>query len=182
MKDVLQLSRLLQRLNARDQGAVEEIYRQYFTPCAKVVLNHGGSVDDAREAFQETLFSLAIKLQNPAFSIKSNLGGYLSRSCYYIWVKTKTERLKTVSPENAPESPSPPSQLIEKNEQERRYEKMYHCMGKMNIDQRKLLQLTYFQNKKDKEIARLLDLSVEYVKNKRRRCMISLRKCMGVKK
>lgn len=173
---------LLAGVRARNKTAITEVYREYFKPCAKVVLKDGGMVDDAREVFQQVMFSLMEKLETPDFTIKSNLKGYLYQSCFNQWVQNKRKQRRydsidddgklTVIPDNSNDT------IAEKEEQEIQYEAMYACIKKMNTGCRKGLELFYFENKRDKEIAVLMSFTVDYVKQQRRRCMKSLRKCM----
>ena len=73
MKNTDSGSQLLQRINAREPKALEELYQLLFWPCAKVVTKDGGSLDEAKEVFHQAIFSLMIKLQSPDFSLKKNL-------------------------------------------------------------------------------------------------------------
>ncbi len=170
---------LMERLRHRDPHAIEQVYLQSFDRCAKVVLGDGGNKEDAKEVFQEAIFSLIIKLKNPEFAIKSNVGAYLRQSCFNIWVHAKRRARKLqVIDAGLIQMTEETSMDEEKSALEEKYERLYACLRKLTDACQRILDLSYYQKKKDKEIALLMDYTPEFVKNKRRRCMQSLRKYM----
>lgn len=173
---------LLAGVRARDKNAIAEVYREYFKPCAKVVLKDGGTVDDAREVFQQVMCSLIDKLEKSDFTIKSNLKGYLYQSCFNQWVNNKRKRRRYDSTDDYDNSELPDDSddtIAEKLEQEAQYQAMYACIKTLKPDCRRGLELFYFKEKPDKEIAVIMEFTLAYVKQHRRRCMKSLRLCMG---
>ncbi|MEL6922858.1 MAG: sigma-70 family RNA polymerase sigma factor, partial [Bacteroidota bacterium] len=173
---------LLLRIRRGESKAVKELYEQTFDSSARVVLRDGGSFQDAEEVFQEAVFSLMIKLERPEFRVRSSLKSYLSQSCFNIWVKTKrAQRLLQdleITPLNQLVSEDNVDALTEK---EQRFLQMEACLDKASAACQRLLRLTFFEKKSDEEIAPILNYSKQFVKNKRRRCMEALRKCMGIK-
>lgn len=173
---------LLAGVRARDKNAIAGVYKEYFKPCAKVVLKDSGTIDDAREVFQQVICSLIDKLERSDFTIKSNLKGYLYQSCFNQWVSNKRKQRKysSIDDGNVRELvDSSESTIVEKQEQEAQYQVMYSCIKILKPSCRKGLELFYFEDKRDKEIAVVMEFTIDYVKQHRRRCMKSLRKCMG---
>lgn len=170
---------LLQRLNERDPKALEAVYRDSFPSCAALIMKDKGTMDDAREIFQQAMFSLLQKLSgSPDFEITSNINAYMKTACRYMWINHKKKHRKVdVLDEARMELEDEGLAAVE--EKEAKFGAMYHCLEQASEECRKLLKLTFFKKKSDAEIAPLMDYTKEFVKNKRRRCMKAMRECMG---
>ncbi len=148
---------ILNRLKQRDRTAIKAIYKAYFDDCARVVYKHGGTKEDAREVFQQTMFSLVMKLENENFMIKSNLKGYLMQSCFNIWIKAKQHNRKYMPTEKIPATAqaidTTKEDLEQIREKEKDYLKLYACLKPLSPECRKLLELSFFKKKTDEEIA-----------------------------
>ncbi len=172
-------TQLLKRLKEREDSAIKSLYTNAFKSCAKVVLKDGGTMEDAREIFQEAIYSLIVKLENPDFSIKSNVNAYLYRSCFNLWVISKRKARRYSSIDASPfELEDDTADFDFKTAQEERYNQLYACLGKASAECQQLLKLTYFEKKSDAEIAPIMNYSKGFVKNKRRRCVQALRACV----
>lgn len=170
---------LLDRLRRKDNEAIEKLYKSGIKSCASLVMKDGGTLEDAREVLQEALFSLIIKLENPDFKIKSNVNGYLYRTCFNIWVASKKKARRNISIDASPfEIEDDISDVDFKNNQEQRYKQMYKCLEKISSECQQLLKFTFFEKKSDAEIAPIMNYKVGFVKNKRRRCLKALRTCV----
>ena len=173
---------LLNGIRNKDRGAITELFTEYFKPCAKTVLKDGGTIDDAREVFQEVLFSLMTRIDSPDFTIKSNLSGYLYQSCFYQWVATKRKQRKYIPTEDKVLVTIPDDGeaiIAEKQEKEALYEAMEGCMRTLNLECQQGLNLFFYEKKRDKEIAGIMGYTTAYVKQHRSRCMKKLKKCMA---
>ena len=174
-------TQMIASIRKGDQRAIKEIYKKLFRPCCYPVFNDKGSLDDAREVFQEAFISLLAKLKDPDFVIKSSLQAYLRQSCFHIWLKMrrKSRRQSNTDP-NEMIIADDQSDLEAKKIKEDRIDKLNSCIKKAPDKCRQLLQLYFFEKKKDKEIAPIMGYSEDFVKNKRRRCINGLKKCAGV--
>ena len=172
-------SKLLDQVRAGNRSATKKLYQQLFRPCSYPVFSDNGDVEDAKEVFQEAFVSLLVKLKDPTFKVKSNLQGYLKQACFNIWVKKKRERRKE-NPLDTTEMDVPDDQddLQLKEAREEQFEQMYKCLSKSSEDCQKLLRLFFYEKKRDKEIAEIMNYGVSFVRNKRQRCIKALRKCM----
>ncbi len=170
---------LLDRLRSGEKAAVKELYEQYYHHCKWVVLNGGGSDDDAQDVFQQVVFSLWEKLERADFEIKSTLKGYLYNACKYIWWDIK-KKDKGVSLDHIKEIADEDG-IAAKTAEEKRYEQLYACIELLGGECKTLLERTYFENLSDKEIAPQFGLKVNYVRIKRKRCMDRVKKCIEQK-
>ena len=65
--------------------------------------------------------------------------------------------------------------LMEKIKLDENYCKLSKAMSKIGADCKTLLNYTFFEKKRDKEIAPLMNYTVEFVRQKRKRCLNKLR-------
>lgn len=68
---------LLKGLAANDKRAVEAIYRENFSMIQAFILNNNGSVDDARDIFQEAMIVLYDKAKSETFELNCKLKTYI---------------------------------------------------------------------------------------------------------
>ncbi|MEM9885373.1 MAG: sigma-70 family RNA polymerase sigma factor [Bacteroidota bacterium] len=170
------MDQLINRLQAGDNSAVKDLYQQYYHHCKWVVLNNGGSNEEAQEVF----FSLWEKVERTNFTINSTLKGYLYNACKYQWWDVKKKSDNAVSLEVA-HNVAYEEEREEKIHQEERYKLLYSCIEELGGECEQLLEQTYFENLSDKEIASVFKLKLNYVRIKRKRCMDRVKKCVRQK-
>lgn len=174
------MATLIERLRAEDESAIKELYKDYYHHCKWVILNNGGTDEQAQEVFQEVILSLWEKVKRPDFEIKSTMKGYLYNSCKYTWwgMKRKSQDYESLDTlHNVPDE----DEIEEKTEKERKIELMNGCIASLGEGCQQLLEQTYFKKLKDKEIAELTGLKPNYVRSKRLRCMNRIKKCIEQK-
>lgn len=185
MSQVIQDNQLLNRIRQRDNQAVKELYKIAFNYCTTFIVKNQGTQVDAREIFQECMMILLQKLQDKDFNINCNVKSYLYAICRNQWLNERKKRGKTdaIITEDGKEIV-----LIDDTsgseaaaEKENKFTRIFQQLKTASEDCQKLIQLTFFKKLSDKEIAPLMDYSLEFVRNKRRRCIGSLRKKLGVK-
>lgn len=172
---------MIAQIRAGDDRAIESLYKSTFAYCASYVLKNEGSREDAKDAFQRAFMVLVEKAKDESFEIKHNLKSYLYGITRYIWI-AELEKQKKQRALATPIQEETEEVLFfgEEDVKELRFQKMYAALEQLSEDCRKLIQLTFFQNKRDKEIAKLMNYADDFVRNKRGRCMKRLKKIMGV--
>ncbi|MEM9887268.1 MAG: sigma-70 family RNA polymerase sigma factor [Bacteroidota bacterium] len=171
---------IIAQIRAGDDRTIESLYKNTFAYCASYVLKNEGSREDAKDAFQRAFMVLVEKVKDENFEIKHNLKSYLYGITRYIWIaeiekQKKRRNLTTPTQEEAEES----ILFGEEDVKELKFQKMYKALEHLGENCRKLIQLTFFKNQRDKEIAKQMNYSDSFVRNKRGRCMKQLRKMMG---
>lgn len=78
--------RYIEALRNNDPKAVGEIYRQHAGAIKRWVLARGGSLDDARDIFQDAMIALFEKAQRGDFVLTCPLGAMLHVICSRKWV------------------------------------------------------------------------------------------------
>lgn len=184
MEQVSLQNQFLDRIRKGDNQAIKELYKTAFAYCASFVLNNKGSREDASEIFQRSMVVLIEKLKDENFTIKHNIKSFLYAVTRNQWLTELKRSGKTTSiiDEEGKELPlvNDDTDMEEKQEKETQFTRLFEAMKKASEECQKLIKLTFFQKKKDKEIAPIMNYTPEFVRNKRRRCIAGMRKQLGV--
>ncbi len=84
-------SETLAGLRNKESGAFEILYKFYYPPVERFVLSNNGSVDDAKDVFQETVIVLLDKVPMDDFKLSSSLKTYIYSISSNIWLKRLRE-------------------------------------------------------------------------------------------
>lgn len=175
---------IIESIRRGDNRAIKALYKSAFAYCASFVLNNKGSREDAKEIFQRSMIVLVEKARDPDFNLDYPPKSYLYAVTRNQWLKELKRKGRTDSIVNEEGKEivvvDSDDDLQEKKEKESRFELLYDAMQKASEECRKLLQLTYFKKLKDKEIAPIMQYSLEFVRNKRRRCVKGMRKQLDI--
>lgn len=169
----------LTELRKGNNTAIKEIYKSNFSYCTTFIVRNGGSQDDAREIYQRSMVIFLEKLQDEAFELTSNIKKYLSGICRNQWLKELKRRGKME--ELGTEQDGPPAKSFGEDsgveeEAPTRLQLIFKYLNAGSASCKQLLLLTFFNKLPDKEIAPVMNYSLEFVRNKRRRCINSIRK------
>ena len=78
---------LLKGLAKNDKKSVEAIYRDNYNIIQSFILNNNGSIDDARDIFQEAMIALYEKAQSESFVLTCQIKTYVYSICRRLWLK-----------------------------------------------------------------------------------------------
>lgn len=165
---------LLEGLIAETPTAIKSVYQIGYHHCKWAILNQDGTDSDAQDVFQQAVFSLLERVRQPDFEI-GNLKAYLFQSCRYIWLKEKKERRTTQLVEQFSTDIPDEDETGLKAIKESRIEAIYKALDQLEENCRTLLDLTYFEKQRDKEIAAMMKYKPNFVRVKRKRCLDHLR-------
>ena len=185
MREPIDQQALMARIKQGDNQAIAQLYEIAFKYCASHILRNNGTMDDAKDLFQEALFVFIKKLRKDKdFSIEHDIKAYLYKIIYNLWLK----RLRTDKKSGLQLTMDDPDsnmilihedEIEEKKELEAKDQQLYDCLKQLKADCEQLLKLTFFEKKGDRDIAKIMDYSYEFVRQKRKRCIKSLRKLMA---
>ena len=133
--------------------------------------------------FQESLFVLIKKAQNQEFQIQHSIKAFLYTVVKNLWLKQLNKKNKAglelvIDDPNKNFVLEEVDELEEKKVLEEKHQRLYKSMKLLKEDCRNLLTMTFYKKKSDKEIAPILDYSLEFVRQKRRRCIKNLKKLL----
>ena len=180
-------NQLIQNIRAGDNQAILQLYHIAFKYCASYVLRNGGVMEDAKDIFQEALLVFIEKLRKEKdFVIEHDVKAYLYFIVRNLWLKRlrkeKKDGLELVLDEQEQDQDQielfDEIRVKEKNILEARHQQLSEQLKSLHPTCRELLNLTFYENEKDKGIALIMNYSHKFVRVKRKRCIDELKKKM----
>ncbi|MEO6233271.1 MAG: sigma-70 family RNA polymerase sigma factor [Ferruginibacter sp.] len=169
---------LLKGLAENDKTAVEALYRENYTAIQSFILNNNGSVDEARDIFQEAMIVLYEKSKSPSFELNCLIKTYLYSVCRRLWLKRLLQLNKYSSQVESMEETIPIEEEIEDHEKKNEdFVLMENAMAKIGEPCKSLLDAYYIQKKT------MQDIAVEFgytnsdnAKTQKYKCLMRLKK------
>ena len=160
---------LLDGIKSRDNELVEFMSREYRPSIRLLIHRMGGSHDDAKDVFQDGIIELIKMSEDPSFQLKSAIKTLLYAICKNRWKNRLREKKRVVS-----YNPEHHDVVVEPDFEEKNdmglYEKLFWgTFNTLSKTCRKVL-LLHFRDHQNSEIARLLNLSVGYVRKRKSLC------------
>ena len=85
---------LLKGLARNDRKAIETIYRENYNMVQALVLKNSGTIDDAKDIFQEALITYYEKVVYDQLTLTSSLSTYLMGICKNLWRQELDKRAR----------------------------------------------------------------------------------------
>ena len=169
---------LLKGLAENDKKSIETIYRLNYTMIQTFVLNNNGSVDDARDIFQESMVVLYEKSKAPTFSLTCQIRTYVYSICRRLWLKRLQALSKFSIQVESLEETIPVDEEVEEHEKVNNdFILMEHAMGKIGEPCKSLLDAYYLQKKNMQEIAIEFGYTnADNAKTQKYKCLLRLKK------
>ena len=168
---------LLKGLAKSDKRAVETIYKENFNMVQSLIINNNGTVDDARDTFQEAMIVLFEKARSGTFELNCQLKTYVYSVCRRIWLKRLQQLNRYVNEIEGFET-VPVEEDIE--EHEKRYEEfqlMEKTINNLGEPCKGLIEAYYIQKKNMQEIANQFGYTnADNAKNQKYKCLMRLKK------
>lgn len=169
---------LLKGLAQNDKNSIETIYRENYSSIQSFVLNNNGSVDDARDVFQEAMIVLFEKSGLATFSLNCLIKTYLYSICRRLWLKRLQQLGKFSTQVESLEEIIPVEEEIEDHEKKNDdFILMEHAMSKIGEPCKSLLDAYYLQKKNMHEIAGEFGYTnSDNAKTQKYKCLVRLKK------
>lgn len=171
---------LIEQLKRGERKAVEFLYKDAFSYCAQIITSNNGSMDDAKDLFQEALIVLFRNLRKEDFTLSCKIKTYLYSVCRNLWLK-KLNKKKTRGNEVSFEDHHKDFLVFEEVEfnfdeiEPDKFELVNKAFQSIKEDCRKLLMGYYFKKISLKDLAVTLDYTYQFIKVKKNRCMGKLK-------
>ena len=169
---------LLKGLAQNDKISIESIYRENYSAIQSFVLNNNGSVDEARDIFQEAMIVLYEKSKLPTFSLNCQIRTYLYSVCRRLWLKRLQQLGKFSSQLESLEEIIPVEEELEDHEKKNDdFILMEHAMAKIGEPCKSLLDAYYMQKKNMQDIASEFGYTnADNAKTQKYKCLVRLKK------
>ncbi len=169
---------LLKGLARNDKNSIESIYRENYTSIQSFVVNNSGSVDDARDIFQEAMIVLYEKSRLATFTLNCQIKTYVYSICRRLWLKRLQQLGKFSTQVENLEEVIPVEEEIEDHEKKNDdFILMEHAMAKIGEPCKSLLDAYYLQKKNMQEIAAEFGYTnADNAKTQKYKCLVRLKK------
>ncbi len=169
---------LLHRLAANDDKALEIIYLEHYPMVERMIWQHNGTADDARDIFQEAMIVLYEKAKEGNFVLSSRLKTFLYSVCRRMWLKKlQSGPHPTALTEDTEETADAGEALEAHLEKEARFRQMEAAMGKIGEPCKTILEEYYIHRKSMQDIAEQFGYTnAENAKNQKYKCLMRLKK------
>jgi RNA polymerase sigma factor (sigma-70 family) len=169
---------LLRGLAQNDKTSIDAIYRENYPTIQSFILNNNGSVDDARDIFQEAVIVLYEKSGLPTFSLNCQIRTYLYSVCRRLWLKRLQQLNRFTSMAESIEETIPVEEELEdhgkKNDE---YILMEQAMAKIGEPCKSLLDAYYMEKKNMQDIANEFGYTnADNAKTQKYKCLVRLKK------
>ena len=169
---------LLKGLANNDSKAVETLYKSHFGMIQHFVTNNNGSLDDARDIFQEAMITLYEKVQTDSFSLTCQIKTYLFSICKHLWLKRLQQMGRYSTPlSTEEESVSLEMDMDESAKKDAAFAIMDRALNSLGEPCKSLLE-GYYLNKKDMQAlaAEFGYTNSDNAKNQKYKCLMRLKK------
>jgi RNA polymerase sigma factor (sigma-70 family) len=169
---------LLEGLAQNDREAIEAIYRTNYSMIQSFVLNNNGTIDDARDIFQEAMIVLYEKAGSGSFELNCQLRTYIYSICKRLWLKRLQQLQKYSGRVENMEETVPVEEEIELHEKkDADFTLMETALGKVGEPCKSLLEAYYLQKKQMQEIATDFGYTnADNAKTQKYKCLMRLKK------
>ncbi len=183
MKDSsINSSDFLELLKSGNGTAFRELYTSIFPPCSNIILSNNGTMNDARDIFQESLMVLVKNLRKENFELSCSVKTYVYSIMRNLWLKRLNKQKKGGlslifdDPSDMEFIIIQEDELTEKKEKEKQLDIVAAILKDFKEDCRKILTAFYFKKQSMKEIAANMEYTDQFVRVKKVRCMNALKK------
>jgi len=171
---------LVSLISQGDDYAFKYLYKRAFPAVKRFVMDNNGKEADAEDVFQDGILALWENINYGRFIVREDakITSYLNKICRYRWL----ERLKSAGfkknaalPDglDAEDTDSDVLNNLVSREELSELEQKFRTLGdKCQL----ILKLYYYEKKSMTEIAAILDMQPNSVKNEKYRCMEKLKK------
>jgi RNA polymerase sigma factor (sigma-70 family) len=169
---------LLKGLANNDKSAIEAIYRENFAMIQAFILNNNGSVDDARDIFQEAMIVLYEKARTDTFELSCKLKTFVYSVARRLWLKKLQQQHRFSAQIDSLEEVVPVEEEVEEHvKKDNDFTLMESSMSKMGEPCKSLLDAYYLQNKNMQVIAKEFGYTnADNAKTQKYKCLVRLKK------
>lgn len=156
--------------------AFEILYVEYFNMAKYFIVKNNGSIDEAKDVFQDSLIVLFEKTKNPDFKLSCTLKTYIYSIVRNLWLKVLSKKKKNVSLTDFEKYYKIETEEYD-TEKDNKIDKVLLAIKQLGEKCKKILSSFYFEKKKMTEIAEELGYTnAENAKNQKYKCMKQLKK------
>ena len=169
---------LLADLAAGSKKAAEAIYKDNYRVIENMVLKNNGTVDDARDIFQEAVIVLYENARTGSFTLSCQLKTYIYAVCKRMWLKRLQVQQRYHNGLDLSDIAVNVEEDVEEHERKSmELRKMENALGQIGEPCKSLLEAFYFRKCSMPQIADQFGYTnADNAKNQKYKCLIRLKK------
>ena len=169
---------LLEGLAKNNRLAIETLYRQHYKMVQSLIINNQGTIDDARDIFQEAMIVLYEKAKSGSFELHCQIKTYVYSVSRRLWLKRLQQLQKFVPDVNGIDELVPVEEEVDAAEKRSAdFHLMEKAMANLGEPGKSLLEAYYVQKKNMTEIAGNFGYTnADNAKNQKYKCLMRLKK------
>jgi RNA polymerase sigma factor (sigma-70 family) len=173
---------LLKGLANNDRKAIEAIYKENYNMVQALIINNNGTVDDARDVFQEAMIVLYEKARSGSFELNCQLKTYVYSVSRRLWLKRLMQLNKFILTSDHNEI------IVEADDDVKEYERhnvelnmMEKALHSIGEPCKSLLEAFYMKKNSMQEIATAFGYTnADNAKTQKYKCLMRLKKLFFV--
>jgi RNA polymerase sigma factor (sigma-70 family) len=169
---------LIKGLASNNKQAIESIYKDNYTVIQSFILNNNGTVDEARDVFQEAMIVLYEKAVTGSFELTCQLRTYIFSVCRRLWLKRLQQMNRFANnADNIAETVAVEEELEAHEKHNNDFILMETAMNKIGEPCKSLLDAYYIQKKHMQQIATEFGYTnADNAKTQKYKCLMRLKK------
>ena len=169
---------LLKGLARNDRKCIEAIYRDNYNSVQSLIIKNNGSVEDAKDIFQEAILVLYEKVQSDEFRLNCQIKTYIYSVSRRLWLKKLVQQNRFLVMDDAEHDVVSVDEEMEEHEKRHtEFLMMEKAMGNLGEPCKSLLEAFYIQKRTMQEIASNFGYTnSENAKNQKYKCLMRLKK------
>ncbi|CAN5633011.1 hypothetical protein BH11BAC2_BH11BAC2_12700 [soil metagenome] len=178
MKQVQTVSEegLLQSLQEGDEKALKSIYRQNYQMMVNLVMNNGGSLQEAKDVYQESIIIFYEKVKEEDFILNCRIKTFLYSVGRNLWLKQLQRKNKYADPLTDTDEYID-LQQEDLGQKEEQYTAMHTALESLGEPCRSLLKDFYLKSQSMEEISEKFGYTnADNAKNQKYKCLKRLKK------
>jgi RNA polymerase sigma-70 factor (ECF subfamily) len=178
-KNYLEQEELVKAIQANNQSVLKSLYQENYYKTEKYIIENNGSLEQAKDIYQEAFIAVWENVQNNKFTPKNQtaLNGYIYTVAKNKWLDyLKSARFKKTNALDEYEHKIE-GEIVSSFEDENasKLAKIVANFNDIGESCKKLLTVFYYESKSLREIAAELDITEASARNKKYRCIEKLR-------
>lgn len=169
---------LLKGLARNDRKAIETIYKDHYNMVQAMVVKNNGTIDDAKDIFQEAMIVLYENVRSDSFELNCQIKTYLYSVSRRLWLKKLLSQSRLIIAEEADQDLVSVDDEVEDHEKLNvEFNMMEKAINSLGEPCKSLLEAFYLKKKSMQEIAASFGYTnPENAKNQKYKCLMRLKK------
>lgn len=163
-------------LQQGNEKILRQVYRQYYQMVVNLVINNGGSLQEAKDIYQETIIIFYDKVKSDDFELNCRIKTFLYSVARRLWLKQLQRKNRYTS--NLSDSEEYMEVSLEQvGQKEQQFDAMHEALESLGEPCRSILKDFYMHNQSMEEITEKFGYTnTDNAKNQKYKCLKRLKK------